>query len=111
MAKHEFGILETAPESEACYDTYEPDKYNCIAVDDVYIEPLLEKLSLLDTYSHGISRPIKGLEYTGITLIPPTSLPQFKNIIASTSQAELHVLSNKIDGAMLRYKFMIHYGL
>lgn len=111
MAKHEFGILETNPESEASYDTYEPEKNNCIAVDDDSIEPLLKKLSLMETYSHRLSRPIKGLEYTGITLIPPTSLPQFKTIIASISRAELHVLSNKIDEAMQRHKFMIHYGL
>ena len=35
MAKHEFGILETDPKPEASYDTYEPEKYNCIAVINV----------------------------------------------------------------------------
>ena len=42
MAKHEFGIFEAAPEPETSYDTYESKKYDCIAVDDAYIEPLLE---------------------------------------------------------------------
>jgi hypothetical protein len=42
MAKHEFGIFGAAPEPETSYDTYESKKYDCIAVDDAYIEPLLE---------------------------------------------------------------------
>jgi hypothetical protein len=32
-----------------------PEKYNCIAVDDACIERLLEKLSVLGTYSHKLS--------------------------------------------------------
>lgn len=111
MAKHEFGILEADPAPQASYDTFEPEKYNCIAVDDDCIEHLLEKLSLLETYSHRISRPIKGLEYYGITLLPPSVLPQFKKIIASTGLTGLRVLSDKIEEAMQRNKFMIHYGL
>ena len=38
MAKHEFGIMESAPVSGKRYDEYEPKKYNCISVDDDYIE-------------------------------------------------------------------------
>jgi len=38
MAKHEFGVMESAPVSGKRYDDYEPQKYNCISVDDVYIE-------------------------------------------------------------------------
>jgi hypothetical protein len=111
MAKHEFGIFEADPVPEGSYDTYEPEKYDCIVVDDDYIEPLLEKLNLLKTYSHRISRPIKGLVYAGITLIPPSSLPQFKKIIDTTGLKELQVLSKKIDEAIQRHKFMIHYGI
>ena len=111
MAKHEFGIFETDPKSEGSYDTYKPEKYNCIAVDDDYIEPLFEKLRLLETYSHRISRPSKGLEYAGITLIPPSSLPKFKKIIDSAGVTELKGLSKIIDEAMQRHKFMIHYGI
>ena len=36
LAKHEFGIMQDAPEPEKRYDEYEPRKYNCIAVDDDY---------------------------------------------------------------------------
>ncbi|ACV63007.1 conserved hypothetical protein [Desulfofarcimen acetoxidans DSM 771] len=111
MAKHEFGIFETDPAPEASYDTFEPEKYNCIAVDDDYIEPLLEKLRLLETYSYRISLPIKGLEYTGITLLSPSVLLQFEKIINSTGLTGLQVLSDKIEEAIQRNKFMIHYGL
>jgi len=53
----------------------------------------------------------KGLVYYGITLIPPSSLPEFKKIIDLTGLTELQVLSKKIDEAMKRNKFMIHYGI
>ncbi|EGW41622.1 hypothetical protein [Desulfosporosinus sp. OT] len=111
MAKHEFGIFEIDPAPETSYDTYEPEKYNCIAVDDDYIEPLLGKLSTLDTYFHSVSRPDKGLAYTGITIIPPPSLSKFKKIIDSTDLTELQVLSKKIDKAIQKHKSMIHYGI
>jgi len=42
MPRHEFGILE-ANQIEEHY-TYDPEKYNCISVDDDIILPLLEKL-------------------------------------------------------------------
>ena len=38
MSKHEFGIMESAPISGQRYDKYEPKKYNCISIDDYYIE-------------------------------------------------------------------------
>ena len=37
MAKHEFGIMESAPVNGKRYDEYEPKKYNCISVDDDHI--------------------------------------------------------------------------
>ena len=47
MAKHEFGIMNVNPKPNKRYDTYEPEKYDCISVHDDYIEPLLEKLAAL----------------------------------------------------------------
>ena len=44
MAKHEFGIMESAPVSGKRYDEYEPKKYNCISVDDDYIEGIEQLL-------------------------------------------------------------------
>lgn len=111
MAKHEFGILETEPGLDKRYDEYSPEKYDCIAIHDDYIEPLLRELSVLETYIHTLSRPSSGLVYYGITLIPPSSLPKFKRIIDLTGRAELRPLSKKIEEAMKRHKFMIHYGI
>lgn len=34
MAKHEFGIMKTEPGIKERFDTYEPQKYNCIAIHD-----------------------------------------------------------------------------
>jgi len=111
MAKHEFGIFETEPEPDKRYDEYSPEKYDCIAIHDDYIEPLLGELNVLETYIHTTSCLGNGLVYYGITLIPPLSLPEFKKIIDSTGMKELQVLSKKIDEALQRYKFMIHYGI
>ena len=40
MATHEFGLLPEAPVPGRRYDDYEPEKYHCISVDDVWINPL-----------------------------------------------------------------------
>lgn len=111
MAKHEFGIFDTEPVQGKMYDEYSPEKYDCIAIHDNYIEPLLEELNVLETYTHTLSCPGKGLVYYGITLIPPSSLPEFKRIIDSTGLIELQILSKKIDEALQQNKFMIHYGI
>ena len=89
----------------------DPKKYGCIAIHDNYIEPLLRELSVLETYIHTLSRPGNGLAYYGITLIPPSSLPEFKKIIDLVGRTELQALSKKIEEAVQRHKFMIHYGI
>jgi len=60
---------------------------------------------------HTLSCSGEGLVYYGITLIPPSSLPEFKKIIDSTSLTELQVLSKKIEEAIRKHKFMIHFGI
>ena len=60
---------------------YEPQKYNCITVHDDHILPLLRHFKKIDFYWHTIDRPEKGLDYYGITLIPPTSMEAFLNVI------------------------------
>lgn len=42
LAKHEFGIIDFWEENK-WYSTYEPEKYNCIAVSDDLIAELMEK--------------------------------------------------------------------
>ena len=108
MAKHEFGIMESAPVSGKRYDEYEPKKYNCISVDDDYIEGI-EQLLMFDSFRHTIDIPMKGLNYIGITLIPPKSLEEFLTGIGDGSEyAELRKL---LIDAKNRNKYVIHYGL
>ncbi len=46
MSQHEFGIINYIPVPDVSFDEYEPEKYNCIVVDDDFVEPLLEKLNI-----------------------------------------------------------------
>ena len=73
MAKHDFGIMQTAPKKGIRFDSYAPEEYNCISVDDDDILPLLEKLRVVKCFWHTLDRPEFGLAYYGITLIPPES--------------------------------------
>ena len=41
MSKHEFGIMQINPTDKEVFNEYEPSKYNCIVVDDEFIEPIL----------------------------------------------------------------------
>lgn len=109
MAKHEFGIMESAPISGKRYDEYEPKKYNCIAIDDDYIEGIQEQLLVFDSFCHTVDIPIKGLNYIGITLIPPTSIGAFLTVISDGS--EYAELRNLLIDAKKRNKYVIHYGL
>lgn len=52
MAKHEFGIMQNKPMNKEWFDEYESNKYNCIVVDDDFIEPILIGLQNVDCYWH-----------------------------------------------------------
>ena len=109
MAKHEFGIMETTPVRGKRYDEYEPEKYGCISIDDDYIECIQEQMDVFDSYCHTLDMPMKGLNYIGITLIPPASIPAFLSVIGDgTEYEELRKLL--IEAGKLN-KYIIHYGL
>jgi len=112
MAKHEFGIMQEVSSSR--YDSYEPNRYNCISINDDFIEPLCEELSNIDMFAHSIEVKYKGLAYCGITLIPPTSLKGFKKVIENNlneENSELQLLIDLIDKAILEDKYIIHFGI
>ncbi len=109
MAKHEFGIMQNAPKSRKRYDEYEPQKYNCIAVDDCHIENLDAHLIQVDFYWHTLDMPAKGMAYTGITLIPPTSMQAFIAIIKDING--LNELKDLLEKALSENKWVIHFGL
>ena len=109
MAKHDFGIMQTAPKAGERYDDYEPEKYNCISVDDDFIEQIAEKTTHIPCFWHTVDNLQKGLAYCGVTLIPPESLPGFINALYSDDNfAELAWLMNC---AHKENRFVIHYGL
>ena len=110
---HEFGIIDDIIEKS--YDSYEPEKYQCISVDDEIIINLMKPLSIMKTYFHSINRPEYGLAYHGITIIPPESLPIFLDIVLSTDDLkqydDINELGEKIIQAKSENKYMIHYGI
>ena len=116
--KHNFGVIEKF-EEDKWYSDYEPKKYNCISVSDDLLEGIvkehLEELGKLKTYFQMKKHPGLGLDYCGITIIPPRSLKEFKKIIARANKqfksSELENLINKINIAIRDNKHLIHYGI
>lgn len=109
MAKHEFGIMDFEPLKGIRYDEYEPEKYNCISVYDIYLENILDLFFDIDTFCHTVDIPSKGLIYTGITLIPPLSSKKFADKL--TNFDGLDELASLFKKAHRENKFVIHYGL
>lgn len=109
LARHDFGIMQNAPKPGKRYDEYEPQKYNCISVDDDYMELIDANLNNVNFYWHTLDIPAKGIAYTGITLIPPTSIQAFTAVIKDIT--ELNELKNLLEKALAENKWVIHFGL
>ena len=109
MAKHDFGIMPCPPKSGQRFDDYEPNRYSCISVDDGYIEVVAEACMVFDSFCHTLDIPMKGLNYCGVTLIPPCSLERFAQITAK--HEGLSQLTDLLRTAMADNRFVIHYGL
>lgn len=109
MAKHAFGIMQKAPEPGEWYVDYEPRKYRCICVHDDHVEKAVADWRGIDCYWHTLDTPAKGLAYTGITLIPPTSIPAWAALIQNT--AEWNGLKALLDKALAEDKWIIHFGI
>ncbi len=111
---HDFGIIDDLVELKEIID-YEPQKYNCISVEDDIINDLNKDISVMKTYFHSLGRPELGLAYWGITLIPYESLSFFYHVITSSENfkesLELNELATKILQAMEEKKYMIHFGI
>ncbi len=111
MARHEFGMLESPPEPARLYETYEPERYRCLSVEDRYIEPLLPKLVDMPTFFHSLSRSGYGLAYAGITLIPPSSLPELARVLASEPGDAYRELLELVRSAEAQKRYIIHFGI
>jgi len=118
LAKHEFGIIDSI-EKNRWYSEYEPVKYNCVSVSDDLIEELItkynEELMAIKTYFQVTTQPGVGLDYCGVTLIPPESLKQFRDVIIKANShyqsQELKLLIEKVSDAIIKNKYLIHYGI
>ena len=118
VAKHEFGIIDSFEENK-WYSDYEPEKYNCISISDDIIEELIikfnDELMTIKTYFQVATQPGTGLDYCGITIIPPDSLRQFRDIIIKANSQyqsqELKLLIEKVSDAIIKNKYLIHYGI
>ena len=118
LAKHDFGIIDSFEENK-WYSDYEPEKYNCISVHDDLLEEMIikynEELMAIKTYLQVTTQPGNGLDYCGVTLIPPESLKQFREIIIKANSyyqsQELQSLIEKVSNAISENKYLIHYGI
>lgn len=109
MARHEFGMMDTAPSLEQEYNDYEPEKYHCISVEDENIEPLLKAVSTIPCYWHSLKKEERGLAYYGITIIPPCSLGKLISII--DGKAPFNELKAVLQKAVKENKYVIHFGI
>ena len=102
MARHEFGVMPQAPAAGQRFEKYEPGE-------DDEIERLLPETLGLPMYWHTVDRPGRGLCYTGITLIPPETLPGLR--AAVTRQGGMAELAALLRRAERENKWVIHYGI
>ncbi len=69
----------------------------------------------IKTYFQATTQPGNGLDYYGVTLIPPESLKQFRDILIKANSyyqsQELQLLIEKISTAISENKYLIHYGI
>ena len=56
MLKHQFGIMMTDPEPGQIFEEYEPEKYDCITVDDECVQAVIESLK---------AQSVIGMAWTG----------------------------------------------
>ncbi len=109
MSYHHFGIMQTYPENGERYDDFEPEKYNCISVSDDYLEDVVNYLNNIDFYWHTLDVSGKGIAYSGITLISPSSMQKFISVIENNF--ELYELKELLSKAHNENKWVIHFGI
>lgn len=111
----EFGIISTIDYCKDYGDEYSPEKYHCIAICDEALNNWWEHLADMDTYFHTYKRPEKGLARWGITLIPPSSIPQLRHVIETYTEtsykADASEIISLLDKAIKNNSFVIHYGI
>lgn len=96
---------------EERYDSYEPQNYSLIKIDDEYIENILEVFKDIPCYWHTLCRPETNLAYCGITLIPPQSTSRFISAFKYHDKGQFKEIIALFEEAERKNKYIIHYGL
>lgn len=107
MAVHEFGILSKAPVAGQRFDSYRSTA-DSVQVDDRWIEPLLESFARISFFWHCLDCPGMGLAYTGITLIPPSTIDRIAPMLGDEHLSALKALLLRAKDAG---QFVIHFGI
>lgn len=110
----EFGIIEHFDKNKD-YGIYEPEKYNCISIEDNWMNLLYKPLLIMKTYFGDFSKPMTSFSRWGVTLIPPESLDIFYDTVVSLPQfhssEEFADLATIIYDAQQKDKYVIHFGV
>jgi len=115
MLRAQFGLIDEIDYNKD-YSEYEPQKYNCVCIDDdEYINDWWPQLCGMRTFFHSMARPETALARWGVTIIPPSSLPFFRSIVLGDERvktdANLEALAGVIQTAIESEKHMIHFGV
>ncbi|MDR0928725.1 MAG: hypothetical protein LBM74_03310 [Oscillospiraceae bacterium] len=109
-----FGILDCVDEER---DYALPPHGWQVAVPDDMLNAWMGQLAQLPTYWNGVYRPKQGLARTGVTLIPPESLPALIEVVVEKTEAafrQMEVFEQLL--ALLKRagaegKFVVNYGV
>ncbi len=114
MPKVEFGIIDNL-DYKYDYNEYEPKKYNCISINDDYINDWWDSISFMKSYLHSLDRKSFGLDRHGTNLIPPESIPILRDAVLSykyfNSDNQLADLVYILEKARVEGKYIIHFGV
>jgi hypothetical protein len=109
-----FGILEQV---DANRDYALPPHEWQVAVPDDMLNAWMGHLEQLPTYWNGLYRQKEGLARTGVTLIPPESLPALMEVVIAETEAVFRQLSEfgqllaLLKRAGVERKFVVCYGV
>ncbi len=112
---HNFGIVKNIDKNHI-YNKFQLDvAENVIPVeDDVVSAWYFESMNMV-CYSDEISKLSKGFNMVGVTIIPPSSLYRFIEIVEKKTpkdkQYEIMELIDLISLAIRTDKYMIHFGV
>ena len=119
MLSHNFIILDKSIEEcdtvihQYWHDRI-PNEFIASVEDDIIVE-LLDDFSLMITSPENSKVKFFGLDYTGITIIPPDSLSYFQDIflkkkLAGKSSGVCDLIA-MISRAIAENKSIVHYGI